>query len=386
MSSPVRAARLLAPALALLAALAPTASATPDPAAERPAGVPGSIVSATPLQLKGSGGKPLPNAAYQLRYRTTDSAGGPTITVATVILPTIPARGPRNLVAYQMAYDGLSEGCRPSVGLAAGKTPEGSLMKALDRGWVVVTADYEGPNDAWVAGRMAGHAVLDAVRATEQFRPAGLPGTRTRVGLMGYSGGGQATAWANELAATYAPELRLVGVAQGGVPADPALLARSLDGSVYAGVMFAAIAGLTAGYPEADVPSMLNAKGKALMTKLHQQGCIINFALSYPFQRLRSITLRPDFLELPAIQQILRDTKLGGAPPKTPTFMYHAVDDHLLAVEGTRALARTYCAAGVPLLWKTGIGDHIGLPMLVGDQPVEYLADRFAGWRAPSNC
>ncbi len=285
-----------------------------------------------------------------------------------------------------MAYDGLSPDCRPSVGLAAGKAPEGSLMKALDRGWVVVTADYEGPDDAWVAGRMAGHAVLDAIRAAQQFRPAGLPGSRTRVGLMGYSGGGQATAWANELAATYAPELRLVGAAQGGVPADPSLLAKSLDGSVYAGVMFAAIAGLSAGYPEANVPSLLNAKGRALMTKLHEQGCIINFALSYPFQRLRSITARPDFLELPAIQRILRDTKLGEAPPKAPTFMYHAVDDHLLAVEGTRTLARRYCAAGVPLLWKTGIGDHIGLPMLAGDQPLEYLADRFAGWRPPTNC
>lgn len=378
MSSIARVARFIAPTLLLLGVSATPAAATNVS--------PGTVVQARQLTLSGSWGKPLPNAAYQLRYSTTDASGNPTETIATVILPTVSTRGPRKLVAYQMAYDGLSEDCRPSVGLADGKAPEGSLMKALDRGWVVVTADYEGPGDAWVAGRMAGHAVLDAVRAAERFRPAGLPGARTQVALMGYSGGGQATAWANELAATYAPELRIVGAAQGGVPANPAMLAESLDGSVYAGVMFAAIAGLSAGYPEADIPSMLNGKGKALMTKLHAQGCIINFALSYPFQRLRSITVSRDFLATPTVQRILRHNTLGDAPPATPTFMYHAVDDHLLAVEGTRALARAYCKAGVPLLWKTGIGDHIGLPMLAGSQPLDYIADRLAGKPAPTNC
>jgi hypothetical protein len=42
----------------------------------------------------------------------------------------------------------------------------------------------------------------------------------TKVGMMGYSGGAIATEWASELAPSYAPTLRIIGAAAGGVPVD----------------------------------------------------------------------------------------------------------------------------------------------------------------------
>jgi Secretory lipase len=350
------------------------------------AAAPGTIVRARSITLRGTFGERLAYPAWQLAYRTTDATGAPTVTAATVVRPVRRTSGPRRLLAYQMAYDGLAMKCRPSVRLRNGHAPEGSLRKALDRGWTVVTADYEGPQDAWIAGRMAGHAVLDAARAAEQFPQLGLAGTETAVGLAGYSGGGQATAWASELAATYAPELRIVGAAQGGVPANPRLLAGSLDGGPFAGVMLGAIAGLSAGYPNIDVLGELNAAGRRAVRNTTKLGCIASFALAAPATRLRDLTIDPAMLDRPQIKQILADNTLGAAPPTVPTLMYHASDDHLVAITGARALARSYCNAGVRLTWQEGTGDHIGLPLTIGDLPLRYLQHRFDGLPVRDSC
>ncbi len=48
-----------------------------------------------------------------------------------------------------------------------------------------------------------------------------MPEVSTPVGMVGYSGGSTATEFASELAHTYAPDLDIVGVAEGGIPVDP---------------------------------------------------------------------------------------------------------------------------------------------------------------------
>ena len=68
-----------------------------------------------------------------------------------------------------------------------------------------------------MAGRESGYGALDAIRATEEY--LGI-GPETRVGLSGYSGGSVAANWANDLAPTYAPEVNIVGVAEGGLPSN----------------------------------------------------------------------------------------------------------------------------------------------------------------------
>src|SRR5581483_8277998 len=45
-------------------------------------------------------------------------------------------------------------------------------------------------------------------------------GAGTEVGLSGYSGGAVAADWASELAPSYAPKVNIVGVAEGGIPAN----------------------------------------------------------------------------------------------------------------------------------------------------------------------
>ena len=142
--------------------------------------------------------------------------------MATIVLPPGAAPpGGRPLLAYQPAEDTLTRDCASSYEIRQGTNGElpQALLPLLNDGVAVVVPDYEGPESQWTAGVQAGHAVLDSIRAAESFPPAGLGGEGTRVGIWGYSGGGQATAWASELQPTYAPELNVVGVAEGGVPA-----------------------------------------------------------------------------------------------------------------------------------------------------------------------
>ncbi len=323
-------------------------------------------------------------------YRTNDSLDRPVATAATVLIPWArPARN-RRLVSVQIAYDGLSPICQPSYTLRTGTNAEaagefGTLLTLLAKGWTVVTSDYEGPMNTWIAGKMAGQGVLDGIRAAQDYAPAGLAGRATPTGMLGYSGGGHATAWANELAPTYAPDLTFVGAAQGGVPANLPYLLESLNGSKYAGVMFAAIAGVRKAYPDAPLDQYITPKGQQLFRRLERQ-CITDFAFAHSGQRVADYATVPDILAVPEIRTIADANTLGKQLPKTPTFMFHATDDTLVAVRGARELAEQYCAAGVPLIWRTTTGDHAGGVTRLGTAAISFLAQRFRGAPMSASC
>lgn len=351
----------------------------------------GEIIRSRRVVVQPLPGLRLPLRAYHVLYRTNDSLDRPVATAATVILPwNQPTKAKRRLVSVQIAYDGLSPICQPSYTLRTGTNAETTgeftvLLTLLSKGWTVVTSDYEGPMNTWIAGKMAGQGVLDGIRATEDFAPAGLPGRATQVGMIGYSGGGHATAWANELSQTYAPELNLVGSAQGGVPANLPYLLGSLNGSKYAGVMFAAIAGLRKAYPDAPLDQYITPKGQQLFQRLQRQ-CITDFAFAYPGARVADYATVPDILAVPEIRAIADANTLGQQLPKVPTFMYHATDDTLVAVRGARELAEQYCAAGVPLIWRTTTGDHTGGVTRLGTSAISFLAQRFRGAPMSASC
>jgi hypothetical protein len=143
-----------------------------DPFYTPPAGfestAPGTVLASRPVTVNGLG-LPVPADSQQFLFRTADAKGAPTTAVGTLMVPRTPyVAGPRPLVSYQPATDSLGDQCNPSYKLRAGTEGELALMmQALQQGWAVVVTDYEGPQSAFAAGRMAGHAVLDGIRAAE---------------------------------------------------------------------------------------------------------------------------------------------------------------------------------------------------------------------------
>ena len=345
----------------------------------------GAILDTREVEVRANG-RPTGLTGHQLLYRTTDTKGAPTATVATVILPPGPANSARPLLAYQPPEDTLTRRCASSYEIRNGQTPTEPLGLVRSEGVALVIADYEGPGSHWVAGKMAGRAVLDAVRATEAFEPAGLKGARTPVGLWGYSGGGHATAWAAELAPTYAPELNVVGAAHGGAPYVLRTTIANLDGGPFAGILLAAVVGIGRAYPEMNLDELLNAEGLAMRDAIGKQ-CLEEFALAYPGATIDQYTDRPDTKDLPNVAAVIADNGLGQRTPTAPLFIYHAATDELNPIAGTDAIVENYCRRGVAVQYERApAGEHIEYAVRGGALAEAYLSARFAGEPAPNGC
>ncbi|MFF5805553.1 lipase family protein [Streptomyces sp. NPDC012746] len=351
----------------------------------RPGDVVGSVPSAFhPLPLQ-----PTNTKAWKIHYRSTTADGAPNVVSGTVIVPQDGRSGPRPLVTYAVGTVGLGDSCAPSNNLPYGTSMEANLIQQLTlRGWAVVVTDYEGlgtpGTHTYTVGPSAGHAVLDAARAATRLPEAGL-GPDTPVGIMGYSQGGQAGSWAAELQGSYAPELNVKGTATGGVPADLLKVAAANDGSFGSGLIFMAAAGQDAAFPELRLDSYLNAPGKALVNGM-KDGCVAIDAIAGSFKRISDLTTRNP-LDQPDWQARLNQSRLGRTAPAAPVYQYHALGDELIPYAVGRQLRSEWCAKGANVQWRTILlGEHVSGVITESSAAGNWLADRFAGRAARSDC
>ncbi len=359
---------------------------------------PGTIIRSRDVTLRHAPGIKMPFKAYQVLFRTTDRAGTPIATAATIIRPLKPGPKSKFLVSYQTAYDGLSPSCQPSYTLRNGRVAlQGAetllITNLLNRGWTVVTADYEGPNNNWGVAETSARGVLDGIRAAQAFPQAGLTdGVNTKVGMVGYSGGGNATAWANEYAPSYAPELNIVGAAQGGVGPNLVRVQKALDGQLFAGIAWAGTIGVTSGYPEIDLKSHLNKRGLQVykeLTSPRVASCITDFAMRYPFQRFRDL-LKGDslgFLTSPKMLQVGAENSLGRFTPKAPLLWYQTRFDQMNGYWLSRDVARGYCKNGVDVQFlSSSTEEHAAQAFSMPLKAYDWISQRFLGNPVNENC
>src|SRR5207248_3024359 len=177
----------------------------------------------------------------------------------------------------------------------------------------------------------------------------------------GYSGGGLATAWAAELAPTYAPELNLVGFAEGGVASDVGVVARNINGGPGAGIYFGAAVGVARAYPNLiDLDTLLNADGKKMEQQISNE-CIEQYVPQYAFQKIERYTVNGvDPLMLPGVQHVIAIDRLGQRKPAGPIYLYHSALDELIPVTLADALVTKYCTEGVTIDYvKDYASEHI---------------------------
>jgi secretory lipase len=360
-----------------------------DPFYRPPAGfesaAPGTVLATRPVAVKGLG-LPVPVDASQFLVRSTDAKDAPTAVVGTLMVPKGPyPAGVRPLVSYQPATDSLGDQCNPSYKLRAGTESELPLMmQALQHGWAVVVTDYEGPQNAFAAGRMAGHAVLDGIRAAEGQPGTGLAGAATPVGMWGYSGGGLATSWAAELQPGYAPELDIAGVASGGTPADFQAAVKQIDGGIASGLVLLASTGLTRAYPE--MLTLLNDAGRDMVARIGDM-CIGEAVSTFPFRHLNEFTTSKEPLAEPVARAVLEANHLGRLIPKAPVFLYHSVWDELIPFTSAQALQADWCRGGGHVtLYPDALSEHSSLAVTGAPLAVSYLGSRFAGIDVPATC
>ena len=340
------------------------------------------------------GGISLPNPAWQLQYVTRDVNGRPLAAIASVVRPLTPALvGGKPLVSYQFAYDSLGSKCVPSHTITGSSANANSQLETLaylpgllTQGWTMVFPDYEGPYSAYGAGRLAGQATLDAIRAALAFEPLGLSAD-TPIGMWGYSGGALATAWAASLHPSYAPELNVVGAASGGTPADVFEIVRASENTIFFGLIFSAIVGANRAYPELLPDSMLNDEGRRVIEAI-KDGCIGDTTDGSPGASgsLAKYTTVEDPYATPGALAVRPKVTLPQ-PDHVPTanlYVYHEMLDELIPIAGTDAMVEEWCDAGVPLSYFRSVtGEHVAGAATGAPFAIAYLAGQFAGSPLP---
>ncbi len=346
---------------------------------------------------------PMPYAAWLVMYMSSgseDSSGQPSnynatpmAATALIVEPLTDSVKPRPLVAYQAAEDADSTLKAPSYTLRLGTASDNAAWQPmLAQGWDVVVPDYEGPDSADGAGALTAHAVLDSIRAAENFSATdGLEGAQTQVGMWGYSGGAYASGIASELAPAYAPELQIAAVAEGGLPADPKTVFDNLNnGTLAPGLAFVVAVGTNAGYPNLVPTSLFNAAGQALMANFRATG-----NSSYPAgqpQNIQGYTVcgcnpvdEPG--QFPGIAQVVQADALGQHTPTAPLYIYQGFNDELIPFGQVENLVRTYCDGGATVDFHVYPGqEHLSTAVSGAPDAVAYLSARLTGAAPISTC
>ncbi|WP_245721893.1 lipase family protein [Nocardia crassostreae] len=330
----------------------------------------------------------------QLKFRTTDSHDAASYAVATLVIPPGEWTGPgrRPVVVNNLPINGLGRDCNPSYTLARGWAGDADITDYIPpttqlatlRGYAVLITDHEGPRMAYAEPYVAGHAVLDSIRAVRNALPDEFGDSR--FGMIGYSGGAIATNGAVKLMAEYAPELAdvVVGAAMGGVPADFELLGSSMNGNLASGVFLAATFAIGRERPE--ILDRMNALAQWIALVMKDQ-CMDIFALPGVFMLPIELAADiPDPLHSALAHDIYRLTRMEGKKSLVPLYIYNGEQEFWVPAEGARNFYREQCALGVNAVYRDVFGEHIIAAFTGYPESLLWLDERLRGEPAISEC
>ncbi|KUJ41364.1 triacylglycerol lipase [Streptomyces albus subsp. albus] len=388
-------------------ALDPQIYQPPATAPERP----GSVIACRRTPLPHVPGDTARHA-WKVQYSSRDNAGRPVAVSGTVVVPDAPwtGEGSRPVVAFAPGTLGIGPQCAFSKQLAGAYQDEyegENIAALLKAGYAVAATDGPGYLDGqvhpYVSGIDAGHALLDIARAAPAIPGSGLD-PDAEVGLWGYSEGGASSLWAAQLAHSYAPGLRVVGDASGGVPGDLKVVAKALDGGPFAGFAVDALVGLASSHPAMPFDALLNDKGRDTVRKATSL-CLAGTVTGLAGTRLEDNTTdRLTFDELYALRgsdgrswgQVVDQLKLGvdigpegsGAAHEFdfPVLQYWGLLDEVIPTRTTSATRQAYCAAHVATRTRTYPGNHALADQQAVQDVVSWLGDRFAGKPESGDC
>ncbi|KAJ6789534.1 hypothetical protein PWT90_03115 [Aphanocladium album] len=347
-----------------------------------------------PAKIAAFGFDPLNlEATYQILYRTTDSLGNATATVLTVLVPH--NADMTKVLSYQVAEDAADINCAPSYAFqfqhATGPdkgtmTTETELLLvegAMEQGWVVIVPDFLGPNAAFLANKLAGHSVLDGIRAAINSNSFTGISRNPTVTMWGYSGGSVASMWAAELQPSYAPELAIAGAAVGGTVPNITTVVTSINGHASAGLIPTGVVGLMNQYPELRpvIEQHLLPQYKDKFFSVRNQ-CLNADSKEFKDQDIIGMFDDRNLVYTnPIAVRIITENALGrGDTPKIPMFVYKSTADEISPVDETDALVAKYCASGATIQYQRDQqSDHSSLAILAAPKALQWLKETMHG-------
>ncbi|KQU56508.1 acetyl esterase [Rhodococcus sp. Leaf278] len=288
----------------------------------------------------------------RILYRSTDTRDDPMVVSGYSMTPTAPwpGPGPRPVIAYAPGTSGMADRCAGSAVLGTvGSSP--AILPLLLAGYRVVATDYQGlgtPGGHTYLNRLAsGRALLDAARTADDDAP---------VVLFGYSEGGFAAGAAAELAATYAPDLDVVGAYVGAPPADPTLNIENLDNTTLGSAVLFAVDGMINSYPERaeSIRSFFDSDGVAALDAA-EDWCTTDPAATetvHTSELTRDGRPLIEQLSNPVFAEVAEENTVGRIAPAMPVYLSHAVEDDTVPVEQSRTLLERWQELGAQVTYR----------------------------------
>ncbi|EWT02086.1 hypothetical protein N865_07315 [Intrasporangium oryzae NRRL B-24470] len=364
----------------------PTADAFYDAPQSVPA-QPGKLLKSEPFTRK------IPDGAmtWRILYTTTRDEGQPAVASALVVAPKAAATTPSPVIAWAHGTTGAVPGCAPTVLDDPFET--GAMFiedKVIQKGWVMVATDYvglgtEGPHP-YLIGQGEGRSVLDAMRAARQL--SGVRLTDQNV-VWGHSQGGGAALWTGVLAPTYAPELKIAGVAALAPASNLIGLVENLH-NVKGGSLFAAyvIDAYSRIYPDVRFDDYVRPGARTVIREmatrcLSEPGVMVSV--------ISSLLVGPQIWSQDPGTGPLGKRLQDNTPPakiQAPLLLGQGAADSLVVPTAQAAYVKSLCAAGQQVDYRTYAGrDHV--PLVQADSPLapellDWTDQRLAG-AAPKN-
>ena len=352
-------------------------------------GKPGSIIRVWPLAGggPGMGGN---GDAFRILYRSTDPSGRPIPVSAAIYIPdgAAPAGG-RNIIAWAHPTSGVMPPCAPSLMPDVGGMMW-NLPNMISQGYIVVATDYPGLGTdgihPYLIGESEARSVLDSVRAA---RALPNTGASNRFAVWGHSQGGHAALYTGEVAARYAPELKLVGVAAA-APATYLVELFDADESTEQDLLAMTILSWTR-LENVPVATLVEPQAMSAFEKTARD-CIESVAEFEKIETDESPLKSGQFLKVDPAKTVpwksimLRNTP-GQAPAGAPVFIAQGTADTTVEPAITKRFGEALCAQGVRVSFVPLPGvTHTFAARDSANAALNWMTERFRGVPAPSSC
>lgn len=329
---------------------------------------------------------------YKMLYRSESLRGAPIVVSGWIAIPNSerPTAG-YPVLAFAHGTTGLADICAPTL-FSDPHSTIALLEEFLERGYVVAATDYEGLGTPglhqYIVGPSEAHSVLDSARAAQRFAGGG-----DNVFLFGHSQGGHAVIFANELAASYAPELNIMGTIGSGsgvADANDDLL-EYLKDSPYKGFIMMTALSHNAAYGDLESPHSrwFTPAGRESARALETSICVDEIGATYG-------DIPGDYIFVPdaplpmttGLYDSIADSTPGLRVGAAPILMIHGRKDSLILPSIVQTWVAGTCVLGqaIWLQWfDTGHRVPYEAPELASPVVFDWIDDRLAG-KSPSNC
>jgi dipeptidyl aminopeptidase/acylaminoacyl peptidase len=328
--------------------------------------------------------------AFRILYRSTDPSGRPIPVSGAIYIPNgaAPAGG-RNIIAWAHPTSGVVPPCAPSLMPDVGGMMW-NLPNMISQGYIVVATDYPGLGTdgihPYLIGESEARSVLDSVRAAREMPNTGAS---NRFAVWGHSQGGHAALYTGEVAARYAPDLKLVGVAAA-APATYLVELFNADASTSQDLVAMSVLSWTRleNVPLANVvePQEMGS------FEATARDCIESVSEFEKIERDESPLKNGQFLKVDPAKadpwkEIMLRNSPGQAPAGAPVFIAQGTADTTVHPEITKRFGEALCAQGVRVSFVPLPGvTHTFAARDSANAALNWMNDRFRGAPAPSSC